>query len=140
MSNNVSDASAIGEAFTETMKIFSKINASERLQLLKAIGGTYGHRVLPGLGLGIPQAGVPLVRGRPKAPPQRQSRKSALQLEIEAKIKSLNDKIKVESSRIGQRLKEEHPLIQERYQLFRAMQEFKAGDDLRQIGEGRQNP
>jgi len=135
-----SQQSKIGETYAFCIAQFNELNATERLQLLKALGGALGHRVLPGLGLGNPQPGVPLVRQRVKAPVQRQSRKSAKQVEIETKIKTINDSIKVESSRIGQRLNGEHPLIQERYQLFRAMQEFKAGHDHGPMDQGREDP
>jgi hypothetical protein len=126
----------IGEAFSRILGILSEVTSRERLQLLKAAAGAYGHRVLPGLGTTVTAiSGVPQVWGKPKAPPGLKSRKSAKQISIESDIKELNSKISVESSLCNQRLPVEHPLIEERNRLFRALQESKARRQSEKTGE-----
>jgi hypothetical protein len=118
-----------GQVYGELMAILSKVANKERLAMLKAVAGSFGHRVLPGLGTQGPQGyGVPRIGQKLKAPAQLKSRKPAKQREIEAQIKVCNTSISAESSRVGQRLTEDHPLIQERLQLFRSLQENKVGD------------
>jgi len=126
----------IGEAFSGLLKILSEVSSRERLQLLKAAAGAYGHRVLPGLGTAVSVVpGVPQVWGKPKAPPGLKSRKSAKQISIESDIKELNSKISKESSLCNQRLPTDHPLIEERNRLFRALQESKARRQSEKTGE-----
>jgi len=130
-----------GKAYGEMMRVLSEVSPSKRLGLLKAIAGAFGHRVLPGSGTGGPPApGVPTI-GRPiRAPRQVGSRKTKDQIEIESKIKLLNKKISDESATVGLKLKEDHPLIQERYQLFRALQEYKTGHRPTQSTPGGSDP
>jgi hypothetical protein len=125
-----------GKAYAALMGVFSEVPAGRRLELLKAVAGNLGHRVLPGLGLVQPiQASMRVTRRMPKAPAQPKSHKSAKQRETESKIKVCNTKISDESSKSGAKLPDEHPLIIERQQLFRSLREDKAADSSPQSGE-----
>jgi hypothetical protein len=130
-----------GQAYGNLMETLSKVSGKERLALLKAVAGAFGHRVLPGLGTGGPQVpGVPRVGQRLKAPPQLRSRKSAKQTETVAAIKAINAKIVVESSSTGLRLEDNHPLIEERQRLFRALQAEKDAGGSPHGGERTEHP
>jgi len=83
---------------------------------------------------------VPQVGGKPKAPQQLRSRKSAKQKEIDSQIKELNSKIKEKSAVNKERLSEKDPLIEQRQCLFRAKHERETHPVTPQSGEGRTNP
>lgn len=115
----------LGAAFEQSKAIFDGLSASDRLGLLRSLGGLYGHRVLPGLGAG-PQRGpaksikegfVPKARSTPK------SQKSASQIEIQGEISKCNKEISSASKAIGNRLPGDHELVKKRDQLFRALHE-----------------
>jgi len=126
-----------GRSYASLLGILSEVPAGRRLDLLKAVAGSLGHRVLPGLGLVQPnQPSVRVTRRMPKAPAQPKSLKSAKQKEMESKIKLCNSKISEESSKIGAKLPGSHPLIEERQQLFRSLREVKTEDSTPQSGEG----
>lgn len=123
------------------LRALEGVSGRDRLQVLKAAAGAYGHRVLPGLGTQFPGTtpGVPIVGQKLKAPPMRRTLKTASQLELEAKIKVCNTKISAESKKRGQRLEADDPLLTERSNLFRALHERKIADGLPQSGQGCQN-
>jgi hypothetical protein len=108
------------EAFGQIHKLFMKCSGTDRLSLLKSIGGLYGHRVIPGTGLQPVVQNVPRVESRPKGPAQPKSSKTAEQLKIDHRIKEKNSEIKEKSKKLGKRLEKDDPLLKERYELFRA--------------------
>jgi hypothetical protein len=129
-----------GKAYAALIGILSEVPAGSRLGLLKAVGGHFGHRVMPGQGLAMQHPNVPVVgRRAPRAPPQPPSRKPAKQREIETKISVLNLKISEKSSAIGARLPDDDLFIQERQQLFRALKDEKARGRGPQSGQSGQN-
>jgi len=128
-----------GEAYAKILGIFKEVPQGSRLELLKAVSGSLGHRALPGLGLAS-QPNVPsAVRKAPKAPPQPKSQKSAKQLEIESKIRACNARISEKSSQIGAKLQQGDPLLEERQQFFRELSSLKTGDRGPQSGPVGQN-
>jgi hypothetical protein len=128
-----------GKAYSALMGILSEVPPAKRLSLLKAVSGAHGHRLLPGLGL-VTNQHVPTVGQRPpKVQRQPPNLKSAKQKEIEVEISNLNKAISKESTSIGARLPDNHPLMERRYQFFRALRAEKAGDCRPQSGQGSQN-
>jgi len=127
----------IGYAFEYCDKVLKGLSSRDRLHLLRALAGTYGHRVLPGTGLNVVLAQLgPKVGKRPKAVPNPKSRKSAEQIEIETEIKSVIDEIKDKSGKAGKRLDDSDPLLERRSHLFRRLQKCKTGHELRAPYEG----
>jgi len=66
--------------------------------------------------------------------------KTAKQSQMESDIKAINAKISVKSSSIGQRLRDDDPLIEERQRLFRALQAEKDAGLPPQSGGGSSHP
>jgi regulator of replication initiation timing len=120
---------AFAKAFLSTKQVFDQLSAKQRLELLKSIGGLYGHRVLPGTG-GGPSGAPAAVKAAPGAKRQSQpkSQKSAKQIETQKKIQELNSRIASTSKEVGNRLPENHPLLVERQSLFRVLRENKDTD------------
>jgi hypothetical protein len=110
----------LGKAFTDAKAIFDGIGTRERLQLLKAVGALYGHRVIPGMGIGPPlQRGSVSVGVTPKGPAQPKSSKSRESRDLQKKISAVNVEIKKKSSAIGGKpLPPGDPLFEKRNQLF----------------------
>jgi hypothetical protein len=114
---------ALGHAFVGCKSIFDGLSNKDRLELLRSLGGLYGHRVLPGLGTG-PQSGPAkaVKEGRvPKGPPQPKTEKSAEQLRLQKEVTRVNRAISFASKEAGSRLPQDHPLLSERGNLFRAL-------------------
>jgi len=119
---------AFGQAFVGARAIFDGLSSKDRLELLKSLGGLYGHRVLPGLGAGPQQGPVQAVKaGRvPKAPAQPKGEKSAEQIRLQKEIAVVNGKISAASKEANARLPAEHPLLARREELFRALRAQKS--------------
>jgi len=113
-----------GTHFCDVKTIFDKLNGRERLQLLKAVGGLYGHRVIPGTGLGPPtQWGAVSASSRPKAPKMPKNSKSPAMRQIQKEITLCNKEISLASASIGgSKLPNDHALIEKRGHLFRVLQ------------------
>jgi len=110
----------LGKAFSDVKSIFDGLNVKERLQLLKAVGGLYGHRVLPGAGNSPPPTrGSVSVGAVPKGPAQPKSSKSRESREIQKKISELNSEIKRKAASTGGILPAGDSLFELRNQLFR---------------------
>jgi len=121
----------IGPAFLGCKAIFDGLSNKDRLELLKSLGGLYGHRVLPGLGAGAQNAPVQAVKAGkvPKGPAQPSSQKSAEQISVGKEISRLNREISSASKAVGSRLPEGHPLLEEREKLFRALSALKSKEN-----------
>jgi len=118
---------SFGEKFQLMTEILDSCGGKDKLKLLRSLAGQNGHRVLPGLGTQpVVAPNAIRVSSRPKTTSQPKSSKSALQRKIDIEIKELNSKIKIESGKLGGRLSETHPLIQQRLQLFRVKHESEA--------------
>jgi hypothetical protein len=126
----------MGSAYSKCREVLLGLNGKERLALLKALGGEFGHRVLPGLGTAIPAQGVPKVGERPQAPRQSRSTKSAEQKEIDSKIKAQNALIKAKSQKLGAPLEGKDPLLVERDRLFCAKRGIPVKPDAPESGAG----
>jgi hypothetical protein len=110
---------AFAKAFHNVKIIFDDLGAKHRLELLKSLGGLYGHRILPGIG-GGPSGPAQTVKSAPAAKQhQPKSQKSAEQLEVQRQISRCNREISSISKETGARLPENHPLLLERSRLFR---------------------
>jgi hypothetical protein len=137
METNPPPKVTLGQALDTMKAILDGLNGKERLEALKALGGMYGHRVLPGTGLG-PQSGPAgqiqvgqLPKGKMNQP---KSTKSPEEKQVDIQIKLLNEEIKKESKEAGIRLKDDHPLLQRRGHLFRAKREGKGPQVVPQSG------
>lgn len=114
------NAVSLGNAIVTILNVLEGLSGRDRLKALRAVSGSFGHRVLPGLGTWTaPVTGGVKVDQRPKAPEQPRSTKSAKQKDIDRQIKELNSQIKSKAASQGSRLKENDPLLARRQHLFR---------------------
>jgi hypothetical protein len=124
------DRFSFGEGVERISEVLKGLSGRDRLRALRAVAGEYGHRVMPGLGTytnNPASSRVARVGGRPVAPQQPRSTKSAKQKQIDSEIKELNSKIKEKSAAQGGPLPKEDPLLERRQRLFRAKHEREAG-------------
>jgi hypothetical protein len=143
--SNVSVSStglSFGDAVAAITNVLEGLSGRDRFRALRAASGVFGHRVLPGNGTqgNSRSVNVPAVGGRPKAPSQPRSSKSAEQKRIDDKIRELNSQIKRKSAANGERLSETDPLIEQRRCLFRAKHGKENGSPTPHCGEGDPNP
>jgi hypothetical protein len=120
-----------GFAFSQLKGVLDTLSARERLSMLKALAGVYGHRVLPGLGGGSAATTVSVAMG-PKGPARPKSLKPAAEQQVNKKISLLNKEIKSTSNKVGKRLEDEHPLLLERERLFRELESLRRQNDVKQ--------
>jgi len=118
----LSEGKIIGDAFGVCFEALKGLSYNERFQVLKSLGGAFGHRLVPGTGLNqLTVPGVSPVGTVPKAPTPQKSKKSAERIALDKKVRELNSRIKTASSEVGGRLASDHPLLEERARLFRAL-------------------
>jgi len=130
----------VGQAFSSVRKILLELSGRDRLTVLKAVGGEFGHRVLPGLATQqVVAQGVPRVSQRPRAPSQVKSSKSAEQKKIQTEIKLLNKQISEKSRTENKELPKDDSLIVRRNQLFRAKHDKEVRSNAPDTGAGDSN-
>lgn len=126
-----------GLAFSQIKTILDGLSGKARLETIKSLGGLYGHRVLPGTGLG-PQSGpaskVRVGEKFPKGPSQPKSSKTPEEKMIAKQISKLNEEIKLKSKAKGTTLAEDDPLIIKRGRLFREKHEKQVNQNASQSG------
>jgi hypothetical protein len=131
---NPEEASAdagIATALAECMTSISGLSAKGRLQVLKGLGGMYGHRVLPGTGpltgpsipSKVKDIKVPSAPNRPSCSPAKQ--------EFKKRLNALNALISTKGKDFPKGiLPPTDPLLIERDRLFRDFQKAQnKGDD-----------
>jgi hypothetical protein len=118
-------AMSFGQKLEYLKLILDEAPGKERLELLKATSAIYGHRTVPGTGMGAPlQKGSIKIGVAPKARPQPKGSKSPQEKEIQSQIATLNKKISEKSKALGSaKLPLTDPLLLERGQLFRDLKE-----------------
>jgi hypothetical protein len=126
-----------GFAYSQIKSVLDTLTGKERLSMLKALAGVYGHRVLPGLGGGSAADSVRVSMG-PKGPSRPKSIKPPAAQAINKKISLLNKEISSTASSAGKRLEKEHPLLLERECLFRELESICRKNDVKRnsIPEG----
>jgi len=114
-----------GHVFAQTKALLESLSSRNRFQVLKALGGCFGHRVFAGTS--PPIRNVPVPGQAIKSPGSARSSKSAKQIELEKEIKELNSKISSRSTELGRRLNTNDPLLVRRDHCFRCLHEQKSG-------------
>lgn len=109
---------SLGEKIESMLQLLESCNSRDRLRLLRGAGGAFGHKVQPGFLPQVVAPQAPTVGGKPKAPRQPKSVKSAEQRSIDKQIKDINVQILAASKESGARLQPGHPLLVSRQRLF----------------------
>jgi hypothetical protein len=122
------DTYSVGPVLGAFITELEKVPKAHRLEIIRAMAGFCGHRVLAGSGA-VPLGGAPASTSpvqKTIADPKKRKR-TPEEIEFQKSIKIANTAIKNESKKLGNRLPLGHPLLQERERLFREHEATKIG-------------